>query len=289
MQLAGGFAARLGYAPRLVSAAVYTREGEVYTPTEWAGSPWSRELQHGGPVCGLVATAGEAAARETGLGVVRITVDLCRPTPFAPLELGWRYARRGRRLALLEVALRREGAEITRGSVLLLAMRDESAGAFGPDEPPPPGPDGIEAAPFAPREYLAHIPPGFHRSVEVRMCEDEIGPAAWLTTPLALVAGEATSPLVRSAMLSDLTFAIASRSMLRRRPLPLDPRRMAMINADLTLYLERPPEGEWFAFRHAQVSGRGGVGIAELVQLDRRGRYGRSLQALVENPIPGIR
>jgi hypothetical protein len=272
-----------------VTSAVYTREADVYTPTEWAGSPWSRELQHGGPICGLVAMAAEAAARETGLTVVRITVDLCRPTPFAPLELGWRYVRRGRRLALLEVALRREGAEITRGSVLLLAARDDGAEGLRPDEPPPPGPEGLEAALFAPREYLAHIPPGFHRSVEVRMCEDEIGPAAWLTTPLTLVAGDATSPLVRAAMLSDLTFAIASRTLLRRRTLPLDPGRMAMINADLTLYLERPPEGEWFAFRHTQLSGRGGVGVAEVTQLDRGGRYGRSLQALVENPIPGPR
>jgi hypothetical protein len=272
-----------------VSDAVYVREGDLYAPTEWAGSPWSRELQHGGPVCGLVATVAEAAARETGLGVVRITVDLCRPTPKEKLALVWRYARRGRRLALLEVALRRGDDEFTRGSVLLLAAEREGEGAWRPDEPPPPGPDGLEVMHFMPREYLAQVPPGFHRSVEVRMCEDEIGPAVWLTTPLELVAGEATSPLVRCAMLSDLTFAMAGRTLLRRRALPPDPRRVAMINADLTLYLERPPEGAWFAYRHSQVSERRGVGVAEVTQLDRRGRYGRSLQALVANANGDVR
>jgi hypothetical protein len=134
-----------------------------------------------------------------------------------------------------------------------------------------------------PREYVAHVPPGFHRSVEVRMCEDELGPAAWVTTPLALVRGEDTSPFVRAAMLSDLTFALAGRMLLRRRPVAADPRRMALINADLTLYLERPPEGHWFAFRHGAVSERRGIGLAEVAQSDRGGRYGRSLQALVVN------
>ena len=263
--------------------AVYHRDGELYAPTAWAGSPWSRELQHGGPVCGLVARAAEAAAGETGLAVARLTVDLCRPTPLAPLAVVWRYVRRGRRLALLEVALRAGEEEVTRGSALLLGARgQDGAGARGSDEPPPPGPGGLEATPLVPREYLAQAPPGFHRSIDVRLCEDELGPAAWLTTPLALVQGEVTTPLVRAAMLSDLTFAIGSRLLLARRPSPPDLRR-AMINADLTLYFERPPEGEWLAFRHAALGERRGVGVAEVAQLDSRGRYARSLQALVAN------
>jgi hypothetical protein len=135
-----------------------------------------------------------------------------------------------------------------------------------------------------PREYEAQVPPGFHRSLEVRMSEDELGPACWATTPLSLVDGEAISPLVRVAMISDLTFGLSSRLMLRRRELPLDPRRVALINADVTLYLDRPPEGEWLAFRAARVSHHEGVGVAEVVQLDARGRFGRSLQALVSNP-----
>ena len=52
----------------------------------------------------------------------------------------------------------------------------------------------------------------------------------------------------------------------------------------MTLYLERPPEGDWIAMRHGSVSDLDGIGIAEVVQLDRGGRYGRSLQALVSNP-----
>jgi hypothetical protein len=264
--------------------AIYVREGDVLAPTDWAGSPWSPDLQHGGPVCGLFASAAEAAARETGLSVARLTVDLCRPTPKESLALRWRYARRGRRLALLEIALQRGDEEISRGSALLLAVQSRGAGAWRPDEPPPPGPEGLAVIHFMPPGYVEQVPPGFHRSIEARMCEDELGPAIWATTPLELVAGEETSPLVRCAMLSDLTFALAGRTLLRRRELPPDPRRVAMINADLTLYLERPPEGAWFAFRRASVSEQRGIGVAEVTQIDARGRYGRSLQALVANP-----
>jgi acyl-CoA thioesterase len=240
-------------------------------------------------VCGLIASAAEAAAGETGLRVARLGVDLFRPTPLQPLALTWQFVRRGRRLALIEVRLRSGGNDITRGSALLLAPKEEHPSTWGEPDPPPPGPDGLEGTPFMPRELVAQVPPGFHRSVEVRLTTDELGPAVWTTTPLDLIEGRATSPFVRAAMLSDLTFALSGRMLLRRRLVPLDARRVALINADMTLYLERPPEGAWIAMRQVLVSDRDGIALCEAAQLDRAGRYGRSLQALVAHPfsVPG--
>lgn len=229
-----------------------------------------------------MATAAEAAALETGFRAVRLAVDLCRPTPLAPLELAWRHVRRGRRLALIEIRLRHGDAEVTRGSALLLAERGDVASGGRAEEPPPPGPHGIAPTPFMPAEVRALAPPGFHRSVEIRLTEDELGPAAWLTTPLALVAGDETSPIVRAAMLSDLTFSIGWRTQLSRRG-AAPGMRVPLINADMTLYLERAPAGDWVAFRSARLSDDRGVGLAEVTQLDAHGRYGRSLQALVAN------
>ena len=262
---------------------VYSQRGDRYAPTEWAGSPWSRELQHGGPVCGLMAVAAERAAHETGLRVVRLTVDLCRPTPLHELRLVAKPVRRGRRLALLEIRLEDGDVVVTRGTALLLAANAALANTWHPGEPPPPGPAGLDPIQFMPREYAAQVPPGFHLSVEVRLSEDELGPAVWATTPLDLVAGERTSALVRAAMLSDLTFALSGRLLLRRGLVPLDPRRVALINADMTLYLERPPAGEWIAMRSGSITDCEGIGLAEVTQLDARGRYGRSTQALVAN------
>ena len=75
---------------------VYELDSQVYTPTEWAGSPWSEQHQHGGPVNALFARAAEDAAEQTGLRVVRLTVDLFRPVPRVPLSLDWQFLRRGR-------------------------------------------------------------------------------------------------------------------------------------------------------------------------------------------------
>lgn len=262
---------------------VYSRDGDLYTPTEWAGSPHSRQLQHGGPVCGLVAAAAELLARESGLRVARLTVDLCRPVPLSKLRLVTQRLRQGRRLALLEVRLLDGDVVVSRGTALLLAANDAIASTWRREDPPPPGPEGLDPFQLMPRAYLAQVPPGFHHSVEVRLSEDELGPAVWATTPLELVAGEATSPLVRAAMLSDLTFGLGARLLLRRGLVPPDPRRVAMINADVTLYLERPPEGAWVAMRSASVSDCDGIGLAEVTQLDARGRYGRSIQSLLAN------
>ena len=56
-----------------------------------------------------------------------------------------------------------------------------------------------------------------------------------------------------------------------------------IINADTTLYLSRPPEGEWLCLQAEHIADRQGIGVAEVVQHDHRGRYGRSLQARLAN------
>ena len=41
---------------------VYELDDLIFSPTEWAGSPWSDRYQHGGPVNALFARAAEEAA-----------------------------------------------------------------------------------------------------------------------------------------------------------------------------------------------------------------------------------
>ena len=62
---------------------------------------------------------------------------------------------------------------------------------------------------------------------------------------------------------------------------PVTGRVPMFINADVTLYLDRTPTGEWIAMRSGAVNDSEGIAVAEVVQLDAAGRYGRSLQALV--------
>jgi Thioesterase-like superfamily len=261
---------------------IYERDGAVFAPTEWAGSPWSADSQHGGPVAGLFARAAEECAAESGLQLARLTIDLFRPVPKHPLRLAKRWVRRGRKLALADFTLLRADDEIARASALLLVPRPELGPSWPDAAPAPPQAEHAKRMEFLP-EWFRNVPPGFHFSLEARTTRDELGPAVWLTTPLDLVGGEATSPQVRFGMLSDMTFAMGGRLAFLRGAVDARAAQVRFINADITLYRERVPEGEWLAFRPSAITDRAGVGLVEVVQFDRAGRIGRSLQALVAN------
>ncbi len=267
---------------------VYELDGQLYTPTEWAGSPWSEHHQHGGPVNALFARAAEDAARETGLRVVRLTVDLFRPVPRVPLSLDWQFLRRGRRIAVIEARLTKPGdsERISRASAVLLRPDKSLPSSWQHTPAPPLDLEGAEPVPFMPHDMRESFPPGFHRSFEVRMGADEHGAAAWITTPLDLLPGEAMSPLQRCAAVADLTFGLSGRSLLRQRIVDVDAWRVPMINTDTTIYWERPPVGTWFGFRHALLTDHEGIGLAEVDLADEQGRLGRSLQAMLATDAP---
>jgi len=271
-----------------MSKHVYERAGRLFTPTAWAGSPWSEGLQHGGPVNALFALALEEAAAESGLRIVRLTVDLFRPVPRVPLELDWRFIRKGRRLGNVEARLSLPGSDepISRATGVLLRPSEGAPSTWRNTPPPHPDLDQLEAVEFMPKAYRSQVPEGFHWSFEVRMGSDAHGPAAWITTPLDLLPGRAMSPIERSAAVADLTFGLSGRSLMRERIVDVDAWRVPMINTDTTIYWERPPVGDWFGFRNALLTDHEGIGLAEVDLSDSRGRLGRSLQAMLSNPIP---
>ncbi len=88
---------------------------------------------------------------------------------------------------------------------------------------------------------------------------------------------------MRLGALADLTFAMSGRLALRLGASDASSVQTSFINADITLYRERPPTGEWLAFRPNAMSDQAGIGLAEVVHYDCAGRLGRSLQALVAN------
>lgn len=269
---------------------LYERDGGIFEPTFWVGSPWSEGHQHGGPVNALFALAAEEASRECGLRVVRLTVDLLRPVPRVPLALEWRFVRRGRRLANVEATLALpEGREpVSRATIVLLQPSADAPRSWQQAPPAPPGWSHFEPIEFVPKAYAEHVPDGFHRSFAVRMGADEHGPAAWITTPLDLLPGVSMSPLQRCAAVADLTFGLSGRSLLRERIADVDGWRVAMINTDTTIYWERPPVGDWFGFRNALLTDHEGIGLVEVDLSDAAGRLGRSLQAMLANPRPSL-
>ena len=98
---------------------------------------------------------------------------------------------------------------------------------------------------------------------------------AWFRLRSPIVAGETPSPLQRLAAAGDFGNGISAT---------LSWDDYLYINPDLTLYIEREPVGEWICLESETRIARGGIGVAESVLYDERGRVGRATQALLVAP-----
>ncbi len=269
--------------------AIFLPEGDRFVPTRLAASPWGADRLHGGPSAGLLARAIERASPDPEMQVVRLTIDLFRPVPMEPLRVETEVVREGRRIRAVDAMLYAGGVAVSRATALLLRRSD---GALPSVETPAPcveGPEGLETTGLGggpPRgEGLAGMPPnmrqGFHTTVEVRRVGGFFGSGkgvGWFRIPAPLVAGEETSPLVRVAATADFGSPMGSVRLAEG---------VGFINADITLYLHRLPEGEWICLEASGVAQSYGLGMAETVVHDARGPIGRVVQATLMNQRSG--
>jgi hypothetical protein len=224
----------------------------------------------------LLARGVERFATVDDWHVARLTIDLFRPVPKAPLELAARSIREGKRIHVVEASLLADGIEVCR-AVGLLLRRQETNRPGGVDMSlMPPGPEGITVASLAGRADPARpFREGFHRQVEVRWIArpGETGPAvAWLRAPLPLVAGEEWTPLERLAALADFV-----------NPLSGSGSRVGLINVDSSIHVHRLPRGEWIGMRVERAVEPYGIGVAHAILFDAEGPVGRCTQTALAN------
>jgi Thioesterase-like superfamily len=105
---------------------------------------------------------------------------------------------------------------------------------------------------------------------------DVPGPCqAWGRPMIPLVPGEAITPMSRALLIADTGSGI-SRT--------LDPRRFIFINVDLTVVLQRDPDGEWVRLDAETSMGGTGTGLAETQLSDTTGPIGAAIQTLLVSP-----
>jgi len=210
----------------------------------------------------------------------RFTIDLVRPVTTGRLHVEGRIVRDGRRIQLLEAELR--SADKLAGQCSLLRVRPQPVElpADGPalaNDPPPDSPEAFFEAPrFEPgRTFFAGS------GIDMRVPDPERFGAgvAWYRLALPIVPGRQPPPMARAVAAADFGNGISG---FRDRVMAI-----AFPNADLTVHLARPPQGEWVRLQSASVWRAEGIGLTRSELADREGPVGVAQQSLVISPAPG--
>jgi hypothetical protein len=263
-----------------MSDSVFIADGDRFVPTEHARGPWDPRALHGGAPAALITAAFERLQPGAELPIGRLSFELLRPVPMAPLTLRTKIVRPGRRVQELTAELLAGEETIVRAAALrvqavpeLAAEAATAAGELGRAMPP------VER--LAPLRFA--LDGSFEASfaataMEMRANGDARtpGPArVWMRLRHPLLPGEPPTPLARLVATADFGNGISAA-------LPFD--RFLFINADLTVHLLRAPVGEWIGLDACTRLLAGGTGVAESVLHDERGAVGRAFQTLVVQP-----
>lgn len=258
----------------------YLPDGGRYIATELTRGPWDPGAQHAGPPAALIGREVEriGEGRIGGDGgppaqVGRITYEVVRPVPIAPLRVEAQIVRPGKRVEMFEAALTDET-----GETLMRAhgwrLRTEAVPFEPPEQssPAPRPPASGEPGEFFHTGYDV----GYHSAMEYRFTEGafmEAGPATvWMRMDVPLLPGEDPTPLQRVLAAADSGNGVSAS---------LDWTRYLFINVDLTVHLHRMPEGEWVCLDAVTLPEPNGVGMADTRLLDERGPIGRATQTLL--------
>ena len=249
--------------------AYFVRLGEGrYRATAHTSGAWSEAEQHISPMVGLCVHEVERLL-PSPLVSSRIAVDILGTVGVSDFSVAVSVVRPGRTIELVEAVVTWSSRPVLVARVWRLAAADTASIAGGAPAP-------VDSD--LPRWDMTSVwPGGYIASLDVRRAADAVpGRAtAWVTSPLALVAGEDSSTLARYAMLVDT----ANGTCVRQ-----DPRRWMFPNVDLTIHLHRQPVPGPVGLQTTVTFGATGQGLTDTVLHDAAGPVGRASQVLTVRP-----
>ena len=251
---------------------LFERDGATFVPTGLTRGPWDPNAMNGGAVTGLCARAAEmhdegSAARSPGQLLARLTVDLVRPAPLAPLTVRTTTVRPGRKVQLVGVEVSAAGQVVARASALRMRTADLPLPRQAEDDPPP-----FVAEP-ARLVRIDSDEPHFHsHALEIRRSSGHRPAFVWIRMTCAVVAGEDPTPQQRAAAIADMGSGMSPVVPFEEWTFP---------NVDVDLHLHRAPRGEWLSLTCSTQAGPFGVGVAVSAMSDTEGRCGQVVQAVL--------
>jgi Acyl-CoA thioesterase C-terminal domain/Acyl-CoA thioesterase N-terminal domain len=236
-----------------------------------AAGPWDPRMQHGAAPSSLAVWAAERIAAPGEMRIARVTIDLMRPVPLAPLTFETEVLREGRKIQLCAVRLKVAGVLVVAATVLKVRtlslplpadLTEEKVTLPGPEEAPE------DPAKFSNSAFVA--------GMSLRSARGKFGVpgpgAIWYRVDRPLVEGFAVSQAMRAVAAADFANGTSAA---------LDFRHWTFLNADLTVSMAREPVGEWILLDGESWIGPDGAGLAMMRLADARGYFGRAVQSLV--------
>ncbi len=255
----------------MAADSVFVRDGDMFTPSELGRGPWSPDALHGGAPAALLAGYAEQQVADPDMLLSRLTMELVRPVPLAPLRVTASMGK-GRSVRRVELCLCHEDTVVARAVALFLRGEPQ---AIEPrlEGHPLSGPDRCHEPLLVPG--MEQVTSFHYTAMEIRVAHGQTlapGPAAaWFRLRCPIVAGEETSPAMRAVAAADFGNGLSWI-------LPID--EYTFVNTDLTVYLHRHPRGEWVALDSRMTVESNGIGLTRSDIYDEQGRIGVAQQNL---------
>ena len=185
--------------------------------------------------------------------------------PYGQLSVEIEPIRQGRRLAVYQTQVSCDGKLLTQATTLCVRAAAEygSVGAEHNAAPPPPPAEATAArVERAGNRWVSY--PGTLEMRHITPPGGDEAPVVWIRADAPVVADEGLSPSVRAAGIADFVSPFAN----------MQPGRSGYVNADITLQLHRPPQGEWHYLRIISRGAADGIATAQAILGDQSGAYG---------------
>jgi hypothetical protein len=250
---------------------LFERDGDRFVPSQLTRGPWDPNAMNGGAVSALCAAVAEqyddrGAARSDQQLVARLTVDLLRPVPLAPLVVRTTAMRPGRKVQIVGVEI--VVGDRTVATASAVRMRTEALELPEPSEDSAPVFIDHPARLVEPRDDLR----SFHaHALEMRSLPGR-PVSVWAKLTCDVVAGEPASAQQRAAAIADMGSGMSPIVPFAEWTFP---------NVDVDLHLHRAPKGEWLNLTTSTQAANEGIGMAVAAMSDVHGRCGQVVQSVL--------
>jgi len=251
--------------------AIFRVDGNDVVTSPYAAGPWDPTMQHGSPPASLVVWAAERISAPVPMRIARVTVDLMRPVPVAPLTIESEVVREGRKIQLCAVRLLAKGLVVVSATVLKIRRQADELppeAAIEPVKLPGPEQSRVEHVDFSSSPFVT--------GMSLRAARGHFG-----TVGLGAIWYRVDRPIVEGAPVSQAMRTMAAADFCNGTSSVLDFREWTFLNADLTVNFSREPAGDWILVDAETWVGPDGAGLAMARLADVSGYFGRAVQSLV--------